>query len=370
MTEVRSQKSVVRNQKAAINSREAKCAKSLVCGFCVSVFKLISDLRLLISGFCVLLLALCAPAQGQQVERVPRIGFLILRTASDPFNTLHLGTFRQGLRQLGYVEGENINIEYGYAEGRTERLPELARELVRRKVSIIVTSGPQVTRAAKTATATIPIVMVFDNDPVGNGFVAGLARPGRNITGLSALSTKLGGKQLELLREVVPKVSRVAVIGNSNEPSNSQSLREIELAAKGFGVKLQYLDVLDSKDIETTFRAAIKGRAEALLTLTSPVLAIYSTKIADLALKSRLPAIYFRPEFVKDGGLMSYATSFTDLSRRAATYVDKILKGAKPADLPVEQPTKFELVINLKAAKAIGLMIPDSVLFRADRVIK
>ena len=212
--------------------------------------------------------------------------------------------------------------------------------------------------------------MAFDNDPVGNGFVASLARPGGNITGLSTLAPEISGKQLELLKEIVPKLSRVAVLGTSTNPGNAQALKEMELAAGAFGVQLQYLDVLGPKDIETAFRAASKGRADAVLVLASPVLNSHRTQIADLAVKNRLPAIYRRAEFVEDGGLMSYGVSFTDLSRRAATYVDKILKGAKPADLPVEQPTKFEFIINLKAAKQIGLTIPPNVLARADRVIK
>jgi putative ABC transport system substrate-binding protein len=216
---------------------------------------------------------------------------------------------------------------------------------------------------------TIPIVMAQDSDPVGNGFVASLARPGGNITGLATLASELSGKRLELLKEIVPKLSRVAVFGTSTNPANEQALRETELAAGAFGVQLQSLDVRDPKDIETAFRAASKGRAEAVLMLAGPVFSS-QRKIADLALKSRLPAIYFRSEFVEAGGLMSYGASVTDLDRRAATYVDKILKGAKPADLPVEQPKKFELLINLKAAKRIGLTIPPHVLARADKVIR
>src|SRR6266542_6805182 len=210
----------------------------------------------------------------------------------------------------------------------------------------------------------------FDNDPVGNGFVAGLARPGGNITGLSTLAPGISGKQLELLKEIIPRLSRVAVLGTSTQPGTAQALKETELAAGAFGVKLQYLDVLGPKDIETAFRAAGKGRAEALLVLPSSVFSSQRTQVVELAVKSRLPAIYPRSEFVEAGGLTSYGVSFTDLDRRAATYVDKILKGAKPADLPVEQPTKFELIINLKAAKQIGLTIPPNVLARADRVIK
>jgi len=315
-----------------------------------------------------LFFALCFYANAQQPAKVPRIGFL--SSLSPAAVSARMDAFRQGLRELGYVEGKNIVIESRWAEGKTERLPELAAELVRLKVDVIVTGGPSVNRFAKEATVTIPIVLAFDNDPVGNGFAASLARPGGNVTGLSALSPEISGKQLELLKEIVPTLSRVAVLGNSAEPANALVLREVELAAGAFGVKLQYLDVLGPKDIETAFRAASKGRADAVLVLLSPVVISHRTQLVEIALRSRLPAIYFRPEFVEDGGLMSYATSFADLSRRAATYVDKILKGAKPADLPVEQPTKFELVINLKTAKQIGLTIPPDVLLRADKVIK
>ena len=242
---------------------------------------------------------------------------------------------------------------------------------MRLKVDIIVSSGPAPTRAAKEATSTIPIVMAQDIDPVGSGFVASLARPGGNITGLSTLRPEISGKRLELLKEIVPRLSRVAVLGTSTQPGYAQQLREVELAAGAFGVKLQYLDVLSPKDIETAFRAAGKGRADAVLMMVSGVVAgAHRTEIVELAVKSRLLAIYDRREFVDDGGLMSYGTNFADLSRRAATYVDKILKGTKPADLPVEQPTKFEFIINLKAAKQIGVTIPPEVLARADKVIK
>jgi putative ABC transport system substrate-binding protein len=241
---------------------------------------------------------------------------------------------------------------------------------VRLKVDVIVTSGATVTRAAKEATSTIPIVMAQDPDPVGNGFVASLARPGGNITGLATLRPEISGKRLELLREVVPKLSRVAVLGTSTMPGNAQALKETELAAGAFGVKLQYLDVRSSKDIDTAFRAASKGRADAVLILGGSVLLSQRTQIADLAVKSRLPAIYYDPQFVEAGGLMTYGVNLADLDRRAATYVDKILKGAKPADLPVEQPIKFEFIVNLKAAKQIGLTIPPNVLVRADKVIR
>ncbi len=315
-----------------------------------------------------LLLALSFPAEAQQPKKVHRIGFL--SGGSPTTSPGRREAFRQGLREHGYVEGKNIVIEWRYAEGKPERLSELAAELVRLKVDVIVSSGAAPTRPAKEATATIPIVMAFDDDPVGNRFVASLARPGGNITGLSTLAPEISGKRLELLKETVPRLSRVAVLGTSTRPGNAQALRETELAAGAFGVQLQYLDVLDPKDIETAFRAATKGRADAVLVLASPVLFPQRTQIADLAAKNRLPAVYGTLESVEAGGLMSYGPSFTDLFRRAATYVDKILKGAKPADLPVEQPTKFELIINLKTAKQIGLTIPPNVLARADRVIR
>jgi ABC-type uncharacterized transport system substrate-binding protein len=237
-------------------------------------------------------------------------------------------------------------------------------------VDVIVTTGPTPTRAAKQATVTIAIVMAQDIDPVGTGFVASLARPGGNITGLSALAPEISGKQLEFLGEILPRLSRVAVLWASSNPGNVKQLGETERAAGALKVQLQYLDVLGPKDIEPAFRAASKGRADAVLVLQSGVVIAHRAEIPELAIKNRLPAIYPRSEFVIDGGLMSYGASFTEMDRRAATYVDKILKGAKPADLPVEQPKKFEFIINLKAAKQIGLIIPPNVLARADKVIK
>jgi putative tryptophan/tyrosine transport system substrate-binding protein len=310
-----------------------------------------------------------AVAQAQQPAKIPRIGYL--GATSRSVSSARIEAFRQGLRELGYVEGKNIVIEWRHHEGKVDRLPALAAELVRLKVDIIITAGAPATRAAKEATNTIPIVMTNEGDPVGTGFVASLAGPGGNITGLSTLAPELSGKRLELLKEVVPRLSRVAVFGTSTQPGNAQSLREVELAAKAFGVKLQYLDVLDPKDIETAFQAAGKGRADAVLMLVAGgVAGAHRTEIVELAVKSRLPVIYGRATEVEAGGLMYYGVNQNDLDRRAATYVDKILKGAKPADLPVEQPTKFELVINLKTAKQIGVTIPPSVLARADKVIK
>ncbi len=323
------------------------------------------------AGFLAILILLAecvGMAEPQQPTKVPRIGFL---SASSPsVISARLEAFRQGLRELGYVEGKNIVIEWRSAEGKLDRLPALAAELVRLKLDVIVTSGALPTRAAKEATSTIPIVMGFDLDPVGNGFVASLARPGGNITGLSTLAPEISGKQLELLKEIVPKLSRVAVFGTSTRPGNAQALREVELAAGALGVQLQYLEVRDPKDIETAFQEARKGRADAVLVSALPILASQRTHIADLAVKNRLPAAYGQPEYLDAGGLMFYGASITEMFHRAATYVDKILKGTKPADLPVEQPMKFELVINLKTAKQIGLTIPQSVLYRADKVIK
>jgi len=307
-------------------------------------------------------------ADAQQPKKVPRIGFL--SSLSPAAVSARMDAFRQGLRELGYVEGKNIVIESRWGEGKTERLPDLAVELVRLKVDIIVTGGPAVNLSAKEATVTIPIVLGFDNDPVGNGFVASLARPGGNITGLSTHYPEISGNQMELLKEIIPKLSHVAVFGNSIQPGNPQALRETELAAGALGVKLQYLDIRSPKDIETAFREAKKGRADAVLVLGNVVVTSDPKQFVELAAKSRLAAIYWSPEFVEAGGLMAYSVSITDLFRRAAVYVDKILKGAKPADLPVEQPTKFEFIINLKTAKQIGLTIPPNVLARADKVIK
>ncbi len=326
-------------------------------------------LKSLFSVLTTVLLAGASPTDAQQPTKIPRIGYLTGATPEG--QAARIEAFRQGLRELGYVEGKNIVIEYRYAELKPERLPALAAELVRLKVDVIVASAGGITRAAKEATNTIPIVMAQDVDPVANGFVASLARPGGNITGLSNLSPEISGKQLELLKEIIPKLSRVAVLGGASAaPANVRTLNEIELAAGALKVKIQYLAVLSPKDIESAFRAAGKGRADAVLALGSPILNSHRTQVVELAVKSRLPAIYNHSEYVVDGGLMTYSASLPDLDRRAATYVDKILKGRKPADLPVEQPIKFEFIVNLKAAKQIGLTIPPNVLVRADRVIR
>jgi ABC-type uncharacterized transport system substrate-binding protein len=313
--------------------------------------------------------AMCgAVVEAQQPTTVPRIGFL----SAVPLSSMsaRVEALRQGLRELGYVEGQNVVIEYRFAEGKPDQVSYNAAELVRLKVDAMVTAGATDTRAAKRATSTIPIVMAFDSDPVGSGFVASLARPGGNITGLSSLIPEITGKQLELLKEIVPRLSRVAAFGSSIEPGNAQALKETEGAARALGLKLQYLEVQSSDDLESAFKAATRERSQALVVLRNPVASTHRKELVGLVAKSRIPVMFPRRDYVESGGLMSYGASDTDLFRRVAIYVDKLLKGAKPADLPVEQPTKFELVINLKAAKQIGLTIPPNVLARADKVIR
>jgi ABC-type uncharacterized transport system substrate-binding protein len=302
-------------------------------------------------------------SQAQQPGKVPHIGFLSLSGANQE-------AFRQGLRDLGYIEGKNIAIESRTAANRADRLSVLAGELVDLKVDVIVAAGSQAVHAAQRTTKSIPIVMTSSSDPVGTGFVASLAHPGGNITGLSLVGPDLSTKRLEMLKEVVLGVSRVAVFWNPDDPAAKISLRETEDAAKAQVMHLQILEIREASDFESAFRAANKGRARALILLPAPIVATQAKQIAELALKNNLPAISPVSEFPNAGGLMSYGANLADLYRRAATYVDKILKGAKPADLPVEQPTKFELVINLKTAKQIGLTIPPNVLARADKVIK
>jgi putative tryptophan/tyrosine transport system substrate-binding protein len=314
-----------------------------------------------------LLLVSVLPAEAQQPTKIPKIGYLT--GASPSAMTSRIEAFRQGLRELGYVERKNIIVEYRYAEGQPDRLPVLADELVRLKPDVIVTGGPSATRPVKAATSTIPVVMAQDSDPVGNGFVVSLARPGGNVTGLSVLSPELSGKRLEILKEVVPKLTRLAVLSGT-DPGTQQELKEIRLAARSLSIQIQQLDIEGSKDVESAFQTARRDRADAVLLLVTVVATSQRKQFADSAVKNRLPVIYFRREFVEDGGLMSYGVSFPDMDRRSAYFVDKILKGAKPADLPIEQPTKFALVINLKAAKQIGLTIPPNVLARADRVIR
>jgi ABC-type uncharacterized transport system substrate-binding protein len=306
-------------------------------------------------------------AQAQQPKKIPRIGYLSPGILSDSYSR---EVFQQGLRGLGHVEGKNILIEYRYAEGKLERLPELAEELVRLKVDVFVTIGTPPSQAAKTATTTIPIVMALISDPVGAGLVASLAPPGGNVTGLSTVSRDLSGKRLELLKETLPKVSRVAVLYDPNDPAKIVEFKETEVAARPLGVQLQSLEVRNLDEFEAAFKAATKAKAGSALVLPTALLNTHRKRIAELAAINRLPTMWASSQLMDAGGLMSYGPDYGDLYRRAATYVDKILKGAKPADLPVEQPRQFEPVINLKTAKQIGLTIPPSVLARAGKVIR
>ncbi|MFI5340198.1 MAG: ABC transporter substrate-binding protein [Candidatus Methylomirabilales bacterium] len=307
---------------------------------------------------------------AQEPGKVFRIGILGNVPLTDPDGARLWGAFIQGLREVGYVEGRNITIEHRFSEGQYERLPDLAADLVRLKVDVIVAPATQNVAVAKQATGTIPIVMTGSADPVGSGLVASLARPGGNVTGLSVLSPEMVGKQLELLKEIVPRVSRVAVLWNPTNTSHPLSLREAKVAARLLAVQLQTFEAQEPDDFERAFAAMTRERAGALLVLRDGMFLLHPRRIADLAAKSRLPVMYGGKDEVGNGGLVAYGPSLRDSFRRAATYVDKILKGAKPADLPVEQPTKFELVINLKTAKALRLTIPQSVLIRADEVIQ
>jgi putative ABC transport system substrate-binding protein len=314
-----------------------------------------------------MLFALCGSAQAQQPAKIPKIGWL---AAGSPSGVAPLvGAFRQGLRQLGYVEGKNLVIEFRYAEGKFDRLPDLAAEIVHLKVDVIVVASTPAIQAVKQATVTIPIVMVGPGDPVGLGLIASLARPGGNLTGLSFLSTELTGKRLELLKEAFPKISRVAVL-QTTASAQEQAVKESEVGAQTLRIQIQPVQVQSPDDFENAFLAITKRRAGAILVLRSPLVRTHATRIMDFAEKKRLPTMYDDRLFVEAGGLMSYGTNTLDFYSRAATYVDKILKGTKPADLPVEQPMKFELVINLKAAKQIGLTIPPNVLARAEKVIR
>jgi putative ABC transport system substrate-binding protein len=325
--------------------------------------------RSFIATSAMALLAAPLAADAQQAGKVPRIGFLRPGSPSDRPHLLD--AFRQGLREFGWIEGQNIVIDYRYAEGRFDRLPDLAAELVRLKVDIIVAVGTPAAAAAKNATETIPIVTISVGDPVGLGLIASLARPGGNVTGSSfSVGLKIVGKGLELLKETVPKVRRVAILSNPANPAQPLAIRKVNVAARSLGVQLQLLEARGPNEFDGAFAAMAKERVGALLVVPDSMLTVHRTRLADLAARSRLPAAYGTRESVEAGGLMSYGPNFADMYRRAATYVDKILKGAKPGDLPVEQPTKFDLVINLKTAKALGLTIPPSLLLRADQVIE
>jgi putative tryptophan/tyrosine transport system substrate-binding protein len=320
----------------------------------------------------VVLLAVAVIAEAQQPKKVPSVGFLLQRvsptpTTPDPFTD----AFRQGLRDLGYIEGKNILVEYRYGEGKRDRTLSQVAELVQLKVDVLVVRSLSAIRAAKQATKTIPIVILTNVDPVATGLIDSLARPGANITGISLLTRELSGKRLELLKEAVPGISRVGVLRDADSAAAAIDSKEYEAAARA--LKIQFLSLKvrgPNPDYEGAFQAAAKGRASAIIAVSGPLATSYPKRIADLAIKYRLPSMHEGRQLVEAGGLMSYSSSDTESFRRAATYVDKILKGAKPADLPVEQPTKFELVINLKTAKQIGLTIPQSMLYRADKVIK
>jgi putative ABC transport system substrate-binding protein len=307
-------------------------------------------------------------ARAQQAGKVHRIG--VLETISTTLNVANFYALREGLRQLGYAEGQNLVIEYRSADGRDDRFPGLARELLALKVDVIVTRGTPAAKAVKNATSTVPVVMMASGDPVGVGLVTSLARPGGNITGLSAIVGELSPKRLELIKEIVPGLARIAVLANTSNDAVRRDWARIETAARSLGVQSQLLDLRESDALGPTFDDASARRADALVVVIDAITQANQQRIVDLAMKHRLPAIYSSREFVDAGGLISYGVSYPDLYRRAATYVDKILKGTKPADLPVVQPTKFELVINLKTAKALGIEVPPSLLALADGVIE
>ena len=323
-------------------------------------------LRSILFAGAVLVVAVIVEAQQQ--NKVPRIGYLTLGS-SLPTSALQ-EAFRDGLRQLGYIEGKNIHVEYRYAEGKVERLPELAAELVALKVDLIVAANTQSIDATRRATHTIPIVFAATFDPVESSFVASLARPGGNLTGLSTVSPDAAAKRVELFKEVIPRLARLAVLRNPTNSGSRFTLTQTEEGAKQFGIHLEPLEARSAKDIEEAFRLASSQRAEAMIVITDSLFNADQKRIGDLGIKYRLPEMFDTRQFVEASGLISYGANLADLYRRAATYVDKILKGAKPTDLPVEQPTKFELIINLKTAKEIGLTIPPNVLARADKVIR
>jgi putative ABC transport system substrate-binding protein len=312
-----------------------------------------------------MLLAPSFPVDAQPAKKVPLVSYLSPASAGQ-----NAEAFRRGLRELDYAEGKNIVLEWRFAEGKLDRLPDFAAELVRMKVDVIVVAGGNAAFAAKKATSTIPIVIAAAGDPVGTGLVASLARPGGNITGLTILSPELSGKRLELLKEAVPGITRVAALVYPDNPAYALMLKETQEAARALRLQLQILEVRSPDDFDSAFRAAKKERAGALNVLSSAFFTAHRKKLLELAAKNRLPAIYHNEEFVENGGLMFYGPSIADLNRRAATFVDKILKGRTPADLPVEQPMKIEFIINLIAAKQIGLTIPPNVLVRADKVIR
>jgi putative tryptophan/tyrosine transport system substrate-binding protein len=324
--------------------------------------------KVLIYALPVLILATLHLAEAQQAKKIPRVGVLL--GGKPPSASTRLEAFRQGLRGLGWVEGQTIAIDVRYAEGKRDRMRELATELARLKPDVIVAVATNAVLAVKQVTTTVPIVTPQVGDPVAGGFVASLARPGGNVTGLTQLSPELSGKRLEFLKEAIPNVSRVAVLWNPDSPGSVLTFKGTEIAARALGLQLQSVEVRRSDDFDKGLSAVIEQHANALVFVRAALTGFHQKRVLDFALKNRLPAIYDGKELVESGGLMSYGVDFADLWRRAATYVDKILKGARPGELPVEQPTKFELVINLKTAKQLDLTIPPEVLYRADKVIK
>jgi putative ABC transport system substrate-binding protein len=326
--------------------------------------------RFLLTSLAGVLAAPIAAVTAQPREKVPRVGYLTAGSHSDQGRQRRFEAFRQGLRELGYVEGQNIAIESRWAEGKDDRYPALAADLIRLKVAVIVAVGGAATKAVQQATRTIPIVMSLVNDPLGSGLVPNLARPGGNVTGISLMAPDLVGKQLGVLKEMIPKVSRVALLRNPANPASAPQLREAETAARALEVRLQTLEARVSQEIDSAFAAMTRERAGALVVLTDSIFTNQRRQIAELAAERRLPAVYGNTEHAEAGGLVAYGANFLDLERRAATYIDRLLKGAKPSDLPFEQPSKFELIINLKTAKALGLTIPPSLLLRADQVIE
>jgi ABC-type uncharacterized transport system substrate-binding protein len=322
--------------------------------------------KLTVLTLSALLFALYASAEAQQPNKVPRIGILFIGGRNQP----HLEAFKQGLRERGYREGENLSLEYRYAEGKVDRLPSLAKELLQLKVDVIVVTAELSARAARQATTTTPIVLTTGADLVTSGLAESLAKPGGNVTGLSVLEESLSGKRLDILRETLPKIRRVGYLWNPGAIVANPSFDQAKAIAQSVALQLQSYEARTPAEIEVAFADMSKTRPDALLVLLSPLMALNSKRIVELALGQRLPGVYPTNQFVEEGGLIAYGPQIGEMYRRAATYVDKILKGAKPADLPVEQPTKFELVINLKTAKQIGLTIPQSVLYRADKVIK
>ena len=315
-----------------------------------------------------LFLAVCFPVQAQQPAKVWKIGVLV--SATRALNASREDNLWQGLRQLGYVEGKNVVMEYRYADGQLDRLPQLAAELVGLKVDLIIVSGTRAAVAAKQATSTIPIVLAGVGDPVQAGLVSSLLHPGSNITGLSRLSPDFIGKRVELIKEVIPKTNRIAALSNPDNPAHAANLRQIDIRARASAIELQIVTARNPNEFASAFADAKKARADALLLMPDALFHAYPSKIVELAAKNQLPAMYDRSDFVEAGGLMSFAVNIEDLSRRAAAYVDKILKGANPANLPVDEPTKYDLAVNLNAAHALELTIPSNVLVRADKVIK